>query len=264
MADENQNQELENQQEQHAADPYEEKALELGWRPKEEWDGPEEDFIEAKEFVRRKPLFDRIESQSKAIKDLSKAMDALKTHYSKVKEVEYERALKTLKEAKKQALVNGETDQFLALEERIEEVESEKRDLDANLKEVEVPQEQTLRPEFVAWTQANTWYQKDKAMTAYADARGIELARSGMSPEAVLQTITREVKQEFPHKFQNPNRNKPGAVENGSRRSAPAANAIEASMSEQEKRIMNTVVRSGALTKEQYLKDYQAINGRGV
>mgnify|MGYP000971805459 FL=1 len=31
------------------------KAMNMGWRPMEEFDGPEEEFIDAKEFVRRAP-----------------------------------------------------------------------------------------------------------------------------------------------------------------------------------------------------------------
>ena len=244
-------------------DPYEAKALELGWRPKEEWDGPEEDFIDAKEFVRRKPLFERIESQSKAFKELKQAFDALKNHHSKVKEVEYERALKTLKEAKKQALVAGETEQYMQIEERIEDIETQKKEFDDSLKQIDVPAEPTLRPEFVSWQSQNPWYGKDKAMTAYADARGVELARAGHGPDAVLSQITKEIKQEFAHKFQNPNRNKPGAVESGSRRTSPndSLSAVEAAMTDEQKRIMNRLIRSGALDKKTYLEQFKSSRG---
>ena len=77
--------------------PIEEKALEMGWRPQEEWDGEPEDFIDAKEFVRRQPLFDKIEQTTKALKDLKKGHEALIQHHLKVKETEYNRALETLK-----------------------------------------------------------------------------------------------------------------------------------------------------------------------
>ena len=50
--------------------PVEQKALEMGWRPKEEWTGEEGDFISAETFVARKPLFDRIEHQNKELKQV--------------------------------------------------------------------------------------------------------------------------------------------------------------------------------------------------
>ena len=56
MKEETKPQEGQQEQAQHTPDPIETRALEMGWRPKEEFDGNEEDFIDAKEFVRRKPL----------------------------------------------------------------------------------------------------------------------------------------------------------------------------------------------------------------
>jgi cytochrome c556 len=56
------------------------RALEMGWRPKEEFEGSEDDFIDAKEFVRRKPLFEKIEHQSKELKQIKQALEACKGH----------------------------------------------------------------------------------------------------------------------------------------------------------------------------------------
>ena len=67
----------------------EQKALDQGWRPKEEFDGDPDAFIDAPEFVRRGELFSKIEHQSKELKAVKAALDALKTHHSRVKEVEY-------------------------------------------------------------------------------------------------------------------------------------------------------------------------------
>ena len=43
----------------------EQKAIEMGWKPKDNFDGEETDFIDAAEFVRRKPLFDKIDTVGK-------------------------------------------------------------------------------------------------------------------------------------------------------------------------------------------------------
>ena len=69
------------------------RAMEMGWRPKEEYNGDEENFIDAKEFVRRKPLFDKIEHQGKQIKAVTKALEALKTHYTRVEEAAVQKAI---------------------------------------------------------------------------------------------------------------------------------------------------------------------------
>lgn len=246
------------QQQEHKVDVYEQRALEMGWRPKEEWDGPEEDFIEAKEFVRRQPLFEKIESQSKAIKQLTQAFDALKTHHSKVKETEYKRALDSLKQAKKQALIDGETERALAYEEKIEEVEQQKAEFDASAAEVNIPQEPVLNPEFVAWKQRNGWYNKDTELREFADTYGIMLARKGMEPQAVLQAVEKKVKETFKEKFVNPNRERAGAVEAPSRRGGSSDGF---SMSEDERSIMKKIVRAGGITEAEYIKELRRVKG---
>ena len=49
---ENQNQEAQPKE----LSAIEQRAIEMGWRPQEEFNGDEEDFIDAKEFVRRKNI----------------------------------------------------------------------------------------------------------------------------------------------------------------------------------------------------------------
>lgn len=251
-------------QEEVKQDPFESRALEMGWRPKEEWDGPEEEFIDAKEFVRRQPLFEKIESQSKAIKQLSQAFDALKTHHTRVKEVEYQRALKSLKDAKKQALIDGETERALAYEEKIEEVEQQKAEFDAEAEQVQVPQTAEAAPEFVAWKQKNPWYNRDADLREFADTLGLTLARKGMPPAQVLVEVSNRVRKHFPEKFTNPNRDKPSAVEAPTRK-GNTNNTF--ALTEEERSVMKKLVHSGAFgpdkskAEAKYIEELKKIKG---
>jgi len=255
--------EIENTGEQETApevkvDPFEAKALELGWRPKEDWEGPEEEFIDAKEFVRRKPLFEKIEHQSKSIKQLTQAFEALKTHHTKVKESEYQRALKSLKDARRTAMAEGESERALAYEEKIEEVEAQKAEFDAEADKVQIPQEPTEHPTFVAWREKNSWYGRDEDLTAFADGLGPRLARNGLSPQEVLQEITKRAIAQFPTKFRNPNRDRESGVEAPSRKT-PAADTF--SMSQEERDVMKKFVKSGVMTEAQYIKELKQLKG---
>ena len=102
MTDENLEQNVE---QESTLTSIEEKAISMGWRPKEQFEGDEEEFIDAKEFVRRQPLFDRIESQNKQLKNVTKALEALKTHYTRVEEAAVQKAINQLKAQRKSCLL---------------------------------------------------------------------------------------------------------------------------------------------------------------
>jgi len=234
-------------------------ALNLGWRPKEEFDGPEEAFIDAKEFVRRQPLFDKISQQSREIKEVRKALEAFKLHYTTVKETEYNRALSQLKDARKAALSDGDGDRFEAIDQEIKSVESQvsaiKQAQDAPLVKDEV-----VHPEFQAWANQNRWYSETKYMREFADEHGSKLAAQGMAPSDVLKAVTLAVKKEFPHKFTNPNKASAPVTGNGAPGAKQSGKFTEANLSPMEKQIMNTLVRSGQLTKEKYLADLASVH----
>ena len=233
----------------------EQQALAQGWRPKEEFNGDPESFIDAAEFVRRGELFSKIEHQSKELKQVRQALEALKDHHSKVKETEYKRALASLDSARKQALADGEHDRFFALEEKIEEVKAEKAEFDAELKSVPTQDAPQPPQEFVNWVNQNKWYETDKAMRAYADRLGAELATS-YPPNTVLQMVEKEVKKEFSHKFTNPKSSRPMAVEPAGR---GGTKSDSFSLSSEERDIMRKFVRSGVMTEQEYIAEIKKV-----
>jgi hypothetical protein len=104
------------------------KAMELGWRPLEEFHGDESMFIDAKEFVGRKSLYDKIEAQKNELKTIKQGVEALKEHYAHVETRAYEKALKELEKQQKQAVRDGDADSF-------EDIESQKKALEAERQE---------------------------------------------------------------------------------------------------------------------------------
>ena len=235
----------------------EKRALEMGWRPREEFNGSDDDFIDAKEFVRRKPLFDKIEHSSKEIKELRKAFTALTEHYTKVKENEYNRALQSLKAARKEALSNGDGDRFDVIDEEIKRVEQEA----ADVKQVqEVPKEPELHPTFVSWQNRNPWYNTERHMRVFADDYGRNLAAQGMAPEQVLAAVETAVKKEFPTKFRNANKDSAPDVDTGS----PSGTRKETfQLTDQERRVMETLVRSDPknFSREKYIAEIKKLRG---
>jgi tetratricopeptide (TPR) repeat protein len=234
----------------------EQTAIEQGWRPKDEWQGDESKWRDAKEFVERGELYSKIDTMGRDLKDTKKALKMLQEHHSKLKEVEYNKALTELKAAQKKNLEAGDADAYLETTELL-------TDLKAEQKAREVYQEQMpeqVDPRFTAWVDKNPWYAKEPAMKKHADLIGEVYARQNpdLDPVEVLQYVTREIKEKFKDKFVNPNRAKQ-TVEGGSGSAPTSKTKFE--LTADEVKVMNTFIRTGAMTKEQYIEEVKAMRG---
>lgn len=236
--------------------PVEQQAMESGWVPKEQFKGEEHKWVDAGEFLRRGELFKKIEDQSKQLKDVRNALAEMKKLHSQVQEVEYKRALDALRAQKKTALEEGDADTVLAVEERIDLVKEQQRQLKDSPQQPD--HDGSEHPEFVAWTEQNSWYKSSGPMKAFADALGADLARAGNSPSEVLRKVAIEVRKEFPHKFRNANQDKPGAVESSTTRSSGTKGFV---LTDDERRIMQTFIRTGALTEKEYIESLKKVRG---
>lgn len=238
-------------------DSYESQAREQGWKPKEEYEGDPSKWRPAKEFVERGELFGKIDSMGKELKETRKALKMLQEHHSKVKETEFKNAVNELKALQKKHLEDGNSDGYLEASELL-------TDLKAEQKAREVVVQNTPNqpdPRFISWVSENKWYEKDAELRDYADTIGMGYAQRNpnLDPEDVLDFVTKQVKTHFKDKFVNPNRTRPSAVDAGS--TTPAANKGSFEMTEDERKVMNTFIRSGVLTKEQYIADLKKVKG---
>lgn len=237
------------------------KAMEMDWRPLEEFSGDEADFIDAKEFVNRKPLFDKIEHQSKQLKNVSKALDALKTHYTKVQETEFNRALQALKNERRSALNEGDGEKFERIDDEIKSVETQIQEVRQAANTPAVTDAGNPQV-FQDWLGKNSWYSNTESMRLYADKVGIDLHAKGLDPDTVLVRVAEAVRKEFPHKFTNPN--KENAPDVGTSRVPGGRSGKESfQLSDQERHIMNTLIKSDPVrfTKEKYIADLKRVRG---
>jgi nicotinamidase-related amidase len=234
----------------------EQKAAEQGWVPQEEWEGDPEQWRPAKEFLDRGELFKKIEDQNRTIKEFKRALDDLKGHHAKTRETEYKRALDTLKAQKLQALEEGDAKSVMDIDDQIDLVKDEQRKLAT---QVQQPQTGETNPEFVAWVDRNKWYEQNENMKIFADALGQRLAMAGKPASAVLAEVERQVREEFPHKFKNPNREKPGAVEGSTNKGGKGNTELQ--LSDEERRVMQRFVRTGVMTEKQYMEELKRVKG---
>ncbi len=257
MSEQIENQE---QEQQPTLTPIEEKAISMGWRPKERFEGDEEEFIDAKEFVRRQPLFDRIENQNKQLKNVTKALEALKVHYTRVEEAAVQKAINQLKAQRKSALAEGDGDSFELIDDEIKKAELKLTEIE-QVKNQPIVEETVVHPEWQAFQARNPWYGSTSYMRKFADEIGAELASKGIPPTEVLKQVEQAVRKEFPNKFVNPNKQNAPDVEQSRGNSKVTGKDTDSFMNEQERKVMNDLVRSGVLTKEKYIADLKAAKG---
>lgn len=247
---------LEKQEPQHS--DIEVRAMELGWKPKEEFSGNEDDFIDAKEFVRRQPLFDKIENQNRHLKSVTKALEALKMHYTRVEEAAVNKALNSLKHQRKQALTDGDGDSFELLDDEIKKAEQQLVSIE-QVKNQPIVEEQVVHPEWQAFQSRNPWYTSTPYMRTFADKVGTELAAQGVAPSDVLKQVEQAVRKEFPNKFVNPNKESAPDISNSKGNPSAKRGGDEGKLSDNQRKIMNDLIRQKVLTKEEYIADLRAI-----
>lgn len=246
------------QKEEVQLSPIQQKAVDQGWKPKDQFEGEEDEFIDAPEFVRRGELFGKIEHQSREMKAMKQALEALKQHNSKIEQSAYDRALKALDTQRRSLVVDGEHEAAFKIEDQIKDVEAQKAKI---AQEASVPAVAEVDPAFMQWVDKNTWYTKDMAMQAVADRVGLEMARRGVPQAEVLRKVEETVRQEFPHKFANKNTERPNAVAASSRGGSSVVKG-SVTLSEDERKIMRKIVGTGVMTEAQYMDQLKKSEGR--
>lgn len=231
-----------------------------GWVPKEEWTG-EGKWRDAESFLDRGELFQKIDQYRRETRELKKNQEAFASHLQKVRELEYKRALDTLRREKKEALVEGDPEAVILVDEKIAAIrEQATRD---SFEQASQPQRNEPHPDFVDWTNRNKWYVTDEPMQAYADRLGAKLAERGLPPSEVLKEVEAQVRREFPNRFTNPNRAKASAVE-GSTASPKTSSKDNFQLSPVQRQMMERLVKSGVMTKDQYIADLKALAERNA
>lgn len=250
---------VEKTEESIEVNPVEERASELGWMPKEAWIEAGKNagsWRSAELFVELEPLFGKIDSLKKEIRNHKQTTEVLKKHYEQVRATEYKRALDDLKAQKRVALEEGDAEAVVAIDDEIATTRSQ---ADAASRQVIQQQAQEIHPDFAEWVDNNSWYATDKEMQAFADSIGQAYALSRgktVEPSAVLKHVEKKVKQAFPEKFKNVNQSRPSPVE----KSTPTKKAEPTfELNDDERRVMNKLVKQGVLTEEQYIKDLKKI-----
>lgn len=170
----------------------EDKARQQGWRPKSQYHGDPDLWVDAKEFLYRG-------SYLKRIKQLESAVDAATQVAIKARQDMYQKALQDLESQKASAHALADT-------VRLEQIITKEQELKRTAPQQANTPAQEL-PEFKEFASNNPWMQqttpKAKAMKVYAKEVGEEFERANpmANPKEIFDYIQDQVREEFSEQF---------------------------------------------------------------
>ena len=230
----------------------EESARAKGWRPKEEYVG-DGDWVDAEEFLRRKPFFDKMSQQRQEIKRLQRTVESMATHYHKSVAAAVDKAVKNLKVERREAIELGDADRVDAIDAEIAYQQQQMAAQPAN----------TVAPEIVDWVAENPWFNNDSDMRSFAVAFNENYLKANPNDIATsLDKTLAAVKKAFPEKFEQPVR-KPIApaspVESGAVAHKPAKYDVNRLTSEQKAAYNAYVKQHKIMSHDEYFQGLEVI-----
>lgn len=227
---------VETQAEEVKVDPAEETARSQGWKPKEEYAGDPALWVDAKEFLGRAPLFEKIKGQTKAVKDLQRTVDAMAKNFTKIVDATANAKIAELKAAKREAIESGDAARVEVIEKAIDEQKAVKAD---------APTAPAVAPAVKEWVDRNGWYTTDQEMHDFALAYNDSyLKRHPEDIEGSLEATEKATKRAFPEKF-------PGARKGSA---APAVEGATAPTKAAQKYSVTRLTNDQKLAHDQYIK----------
>jgi hypothetical protein len=270
---------VETQQEAPEGPQYESEARAQGWVAQDEFRGSESDWVDAETFVRRgkeiMPILRK--NNEKLLKELGEAKKIAEEAREAAKEFrEYQKEqferktkdlesqLEQLKQAKREAITQGDGDRAIAIDDAMDDLKEQRIEAKQDLKAAEdkakeVPQV-TADPSLNEWMERNDWFGKDTRLTGVANGLGVELRRENpnLQGKSFLDKLDEELAAMLPEKFgkkrvQNPMEGSPNGT---ARPSSGSGKKSYNNLPPEAKAACDKFVKQGLMTKEAYVAEY--------
>ena len=241
-------------------DSIEDRAKRMGWVPQDKYKGKPEFWSSAEDFVAKgenelpvvKENFRRLD---KKYKTLEQDLAVMRESYTSFEKKAYEKALTEIKAQQKFAVEDGDVVKYDKLEQQKEELVKES--VVEKKKQSETPQ---IPQEVNDWVDKNPWYHSDMELQSKAEEYSTRLERSrpDLSLEENLQEVERQIKVNFAHKFENPQRRQPSSVLSGDGARAASKSRVKtfSDLPDDAKKMCLMFERRKVTTRDKYIKDY--------
>jgi hypothetical protein len=246
--------------------PLEQEMMAQGWKPRDQFEGEDDDFVSAAEYKRRGELFKKIADTNRRLERTNATLTALQQHQKQMYEAGYANAIKELKAQHAAAVEDGDREAATEILEKIENTSQAQAQVRAM--RVAPPEPPVAMNEFME--RNASWYQKDELMTVYADGIGHKFAQAeiqqGRQPtvDSVLAHVEQKVREKFPNAFDRKRGSQPppvGPAASPARVPVKSKGFSSADLSDMERSAMRGFIRDGVMTEEEYLADIKKIRG---
>jgi hypothetical protein len=228
-----------------------------GWVPQEDYNGPEDKWVDADTFVKKGKEINALlrkdnDFLKREVAEMKSTMMEFKKFHADTEKRAYERAMADLREQKKEAIAAGDGEKVLQVDDAIDELKTARKE------DKVAAQTQSIDPAFIAWQEDNRWFGKDTELTAEANLIGEVVKRQNptLIGSEFLEEVTKRVKRMYPEKFTNANRNRPNPVESSTAKPAGPRGKGFNDLPPEAKAACQKFEKQGLVTREQYIKEY--------
>lgn len=266
-----------------------------GWVPKDKYTGPADKWVDAKTFIQRgerftKNLVREVEGLKRQLADFEGTKAAFVKFHNETlekKDKELKDAITQLRIQRSAATRDGDDEGAVALEDRIEVLEGQRKEIKA------IPVEATPKegeaaaakppgggpnpndPVLLEWIEdGNTWFNDDETLRKYAVELGEGFIKDGtkLRGRPFLDFVAEKMRENFPRKFKlldgksasseeaAPAARRSTAEGSGSSATGARTGAVngktEADLPAEDLKLMRQFIKEGYTTKEKFLAGY--------
>lgn len=187
-------------------------AYDQGWRPQEEFEGSEDNWKTAKEYVKDGEWLGKIRDLNQKIDNQQKDFDSRLENTNKLNEARRQAEIGELKSKQRDAVEMGDTDAYDKSQTKIDNLEKQ---------EVIVPPTVNKDPSIAAWEDANPWVndaENEKAAIAIGIFNTYASKNPGATNQQVLEHLDGRLEKLYPAEAKtNPRRQQPNSTENNTK-----------------------------------------------
>ncbi len=247
-------------------------AISKGWKPEQDFDVPDKEYVSAEVFLGREPIFKKMKAmEHRSNRDNRRLREQVQDLTDMMKDSRaqgYDQALRDLGDKRKEAVEIGDIDAFNSIDSEYEKVQQAIAKHEATPR---VETQQEIDPAALEfqdrnkdWFNNNTQENTDMVNQAVTVDQYLSEAKPYLTEIQRLDLVEKELKELYPHRFTNSKKKQPAAVESVQRagvaesQKAASTRLKYTDLDDDEKTMCaNFMDVDDSLTVEDYLKSYQ-------